>query len=62
MHAVLCMALHKHTDSGADEIHSYAFFNCFPSTLGSIFFIFIFPACIIGQLQGGGLLSYMLKT
>jgi hypothetical protein len=27
-----------------------------------VFFIFIFPACISGQLQGSGLLSYTLKT
>lgn len=42
VHAVLYIALHKDTDSDADEIHSYAFFNCFPSTLGSIFY-FSFP-------------------
>ena len=61
MHAVLCMALHKHTDSDADEIHSSAFFNCFPSTW-VVFLIFMFPACISGQVQGSSLLSYMLIT
>jgi len=59
MHAVLCMALHKHTDSDADEIHSLYF-----STVSQVPWVvfFIFPACISGQLQDSSSLSYTLKN